>query len=180
MYEYQNAGENCVFFKCEPYRGYPCVGIFQDIRSSSSTKYLILKFLQNSQERTCTLVSCQSATYNFTEKETSAYMFSVNVAKFFRSIFVMRSLLQTGFDWWILSKMTNRHSYYNKEITWSRQLFQRTDIVRGSVNLRTTDRKLILNLILIFNSFTGISFLKYVTKIFYIPYYFQEKHLGVF
>ena len=131
-------------------------------------------------ERTCTLVSCQSATYNFTEKETSAYMFSVNVAKFFRSIFVMRNLLQTGFDWWILSKMTNRHSYYNKEITWSRQLFQRTDIVRGSVNLRTIDRKLILNLILIFNSFTGISFLKYVTKIFYIPYYFQEKHLGVF
>ena len=130
-------------------------------------------------ERTCTLVTCQSATYNFTEKQTSAYMFSVNFAKFFRSIFVMTSLLQTGFNWGILWKTTNRHSYYNKEIAWSRQLFQRIDIVRESVNLRTIDRKLILNF-QIFNSFTGISFLKYVTKIFCIPYYFQEKDLGVF
>ena len=51
--------------------------------------------------------------------------------------------------------------------------------MRESVNLRTIDRKLILNF-QIFNSFTGISFLKYVTKIFCIPYYFQEKDLGVF
>ena len=44
-----------------------------------------------------------------------------------------------------------------------------------SVYLRTIDRKLTLNLIVIFNSFTDISFLKYVTKIFCISYYFQEK-----
>ena len=88
--------------------------------------------------------------------------------------------LQTGVDKIILWKMTNRHSYYNKEILWSRQLFQRIDNVRESVNLRNIDRKMTLNLIVIFNSFTDVSFLQYVTKIFYISYYFQEKHFGVF
>ena len=71
--------------------------------------------------------------------------------------------------------MENRHSYYNKDISRSRPLFQKTDIARESVYLRTIDRKLTLNLIVIFNSFTDISFLKYVTKIFCISYYFQEK-----
>ena len=46
--------------------------------------------------------------------------------------------------------------------------------MRESVNWRNIDRNLTLNLIVIFNSFTDISFLKYVTKIFYISYYFQE------
>ena len=41
--------------------------------------------------------------------------------------------------------------------------------------IRTIDKKLTLNLIVIFNSFTDISFLKYVTKIFCVSYYFQEK-----
>ena len=41
--------------------------------------------------------------------------------------------------------------------------------------MRTIDRKLTLNLIVIFKTFTDISFLKYVTKIFCISYYFQEK-----
>ena len=49
-----------------------------------------------------------------------------------------------------------------------------------SVYLRTIDRKLTLNLIVIFNSFTDISFLKYVTKIFCISYYFQEKNWECF
>ena len=62
--------------------------------------------------------------------------------------------------------MANRRTYYNKEISWSRQPFHETDIARKSVYLRTIDRKLTLNLIVIFNSFTDISFLKYVTKIF--------------
>ena len=43
-----------------------------------------------------------------------------------------------------------------------------------SAYLRTIDKKLILNLIVIFNSLTDISFLKYVTKIFCVSYYFQE------
>ena len=63
----------------------------------------------------------------------------------------------------------------NGDISWSRQLFQKTDNARESVYLRMIDRKLTLNLIVIFNSFTDISFLKYVTKIFCISYYFQEK-----
>ena len=41
--------------------------------------------------------------------------------------------------------------------------------------MRTIDRKLTLNLIVIFNSSTDISFLKYVTKIPCISYSFQEK-----
>ena len=76
--------------------------------------------------------------------------------------------------------MANRRTYYNKEISWSRQPFHETDIARKSVYLRTIDRKLTLNLIVIFNSFTDISFLKYVTKIFCISYYFQEKFWGSF
>ena len=135
--------------------------------------------MQNWQERTCTLVSFQSATY-FTEKETSAHIFSVNFEKFFRSTFIMKNFLQTGFDRKILRKMKNEHSCYNEVISQRWQLFQRTDVVRESVNLRTIGWKLTLNLIIILNSFTDISFLKYVTKIFYISCFFQEKHLGVF
>ena len=76
--------------------------------------------------------------------------------------------------------MTNRRCYYNKEISWSQQLFQRTDIARESVNLKKIDRNLALKLIVIFNAFTDISFLKYATKIFYISYFFQECFQGYF
>ena len=76
--------------------------------------------------------------------------------------------------------MTNQHCYYNKEISWSQQLFQRTDIARESVNLKKIDRNLALKLIVIFNAFTDISFLKYATKIFYISYFFQECFQGYF
>ena len=87
----------------------------------------------------------------------------------------MEHFLGTGFERRILWKMENQHSYYNKDISWSPQLLQKTDIVRENVSLRALNRKLTLNLIVIFNSFTDISFLKYVTKIFCISYYFQEK-----
>ena len=87
----------------------------------------------------------------------------------------MENLLRTGFERRILWKMENQHSYYNKDISWSSQLFQKTDIVRKNVSLRNINRKLTLSLIVIFNFFTDISFLKYVTKIFCISYYFQEK-----
>ena len=75
----------------------------------------------------------------------------------------MENLLRTGFERATFWKMANRNTYYNKETLWSPQLFQKTDIARESVYLRTIDRKLTLNLIAIFNSFTDISFLKYVT-----------------
>ena len=87
----------------------------------------------------------------------------------------MENLLRTSFERRILWKMGNQHSYYNKDISWSLQFFQKTDIVRENVSLRAIDRKLTLNLIVIFNLFTGISFLKYITKIFCISYYLQEK-----
>ena len=87
----------------------------------------------------------------------------------------MENLLRTSFERRILWKMENQHSYYNKDISWSLQFFQKTDIVRENVSLRAIDRKLTLNLIVIFNLFTDISFLKYITKIFCISYYLQEK-----
>ena len=62
--------------------------------------------------------------------------------------------------------MVNRHSFYNKKISRSRQLFQKTDMAREVAYLRTIDRKLTLNLIVTFNSFTDISSLKYVAKTF--------------
>ena len=87
----------------------------------------------------------------------------------------MENLLRTGFERATFWKMANRNTYYNKETLWSPQLFQKTDIARESVYLRTIDRKLTLNLIAIFNFFTDISFLNHVTKIFCISYYIQEK-----
>ena len=91
----------------------------------------------------------------------------------------MENLFQTGFERRVLQKMANRHSCY-KEKSWSRQLFQRTGIVREGVYLRTIDRKLTMNLIVIFNSFTDIFFLKYSSEIFLISYCFQEKILECF
>ena len=45
----------------------------------------------------------------------------------------------------ILLKMENRHSHYDKDISRSRPLFQKTDIAREKVYLRTIDRMLTLN-----------------------------------
>ena len=106
----------------------------------------------------------------------------MSFAKLFGNTFIVENLLRTGFERRILQKMANRLSSYhllptfcyNKEIPWSRQLYQKTDIARESVYLSTIDRKLTLNLIVIFNSFIDISFLKYVTKIFCVSYYSQE------
>ena len=47
--------------------------------------------------------------------------------------------------------------------------------MRENISLRAIDRKLTLNSIVIFNLFTDISFLKYITKIFCISYYLHEK-----
>ena len=69
--------------------------------------------------------------------------------------------------------MPNRHSHHNKETWWSWRIFQNTDTTWESVYLRAIDRKLTLNLIIIFTSFTDSY--KYVTKIFCTSYYFLEK-----
>ena len=98
--------------------------------------------------------------------------FSVNFAKFFRNNFIMEKLLQISFERRILRKMEKRHCCY-KEISQSGQRFQRTQIVREEVYLRNIDRKLIV--IVIFNYFTNISFLKDFTNYFFISYCVQEK-----
>ena len=154
-------------------QGYP--KILESAVYTSTTTQLFLKMLQNSQECTCTRVSFQPATFNFIGKETSTYIDFCEFCKNFQEHVYYRKPPANWFWFRILLKMENRHSYYNKDISRSRPLFQKTDIARESVYLRTIDRKLTLNLIVIFNSFTDISFLKYVTKIFCISYYFQEK-----
>ena len=53
-------------------------------------------------------------------------------------------------------------------------------VARERVYLRTIDKKLTLKLMVIFDSFTDISFLKYVAKIFCVSYYFQEKNWKCF
>ena len=57
----------------------------------------------------------------------------------------------------------------------ARQLFQRTDIVRKSVYLRTIIRKLTWSLVVISNSFTDISFLKHFTEIVFLSLTFFRK-----
>ena len=52
MNEYQNAGENCVFFQCGPCRRYLYAGISQDIRSSSSHMYYYIVVLKNVEKLT--------------------------------------------------------------------------------------------------------------------------------
>ena len=159
-------------------QGYPKISEAA-VRTCTTTQSF-LKIQQNSQECTCTGVSFQPATFNFIGKETSTYIDFCEFCKNFQEHVYYRKPPANWFWFRILLKMENRHSYYNKDISRSRPLFQKTDIARESVYLRTIDRKLTLNLIVIFNSFTDISFLKYVTKIFCISYYFQEKNWECF
>ena len=143
---------------------------------------MLLEIAQNSQERIHKGIFFQPATCNFIEKRRRYIYFSVNFAKIFREKYSWtkeQNLLGTGFKRGILRKMANRHSYC-KEISQSRQLFQRTEIVREKVYLITIDRKLTLNLKEIVNSFTDISFLKYFTEIFFYLSLFLGKNLGVF
>ena len=77
----------------------------------------------------------------------------------------MENLLRNVFERRTVRKMANRHCYYDKNISWSLQL-----LAREIKYLKTIDRKLTMTLIVIVNSFTDISFLKYVAKIFCIFY----------
>ena len=52
--------------------------------------------------------------------------------EFFRNTFIMENLLRTGFKRIIFRKMAKQNSYYNKKISWSRQLFQKQTL-RGTV-----------------------------------------------
>ena len=172
MNEYQNARENCAFLKCGLCRRYLYVGISQDIRSSSSHMYYYIVVLKNLAKLTeMHLHESLFSTCNLQlhrKRDVDVQTFSVQEHVY------CRKSPANWFQFRILSKMENRHSYYNKDISRSRSLFQKTDIARENLYLRTIDRKLTLNLIVIFNSFADISF-QYVAKIFCISYYFQEK-----
>ena len=178
MTEYQNSGENCAFLQfglCRRYismQGYPKISEVA-VRTCTTTQSF-LKIQQNSQKCTYTGVSFQPATFNFIGKETLTYIYFSEFCKIIYEHVYCRKSPANWFQFRILSKMENRHSYYNKDISRSRSLFQKTDIARENLYLRTIDRKLTLNLIVIFNSFADISF-QYVAKIFCISYYFQEK-----
>ena len=47
MNKYQNAGENYAFLQCGPCRGYPYLGISQDIRSGSLHMHYQIVVLKN-------------------------------------------------------------------------------------------------------------------------------------
>ena len=164
--------EKIAFLQCRLCRGYLYVGMPQDIRSISSHMYYYIVVLNSLAKFTGThrdrsLFSTCSLQLHWKRNAVIYIYLSVGFAKFFRKTFITKNFLQTGFESGILRKMVNRHSYYNKKMLWSRQLFQTTDFARDSVYLRTIDRKLTLNLIIIFNLFTDICLLKYVIKLKY-------------
>ena len=124
-------------------QGYPKISEVA-VRTCTTTQSF-LKIQQNSQKCTCTGVSFQPATFNFIGKETSTYIDFCEFCKKFQEHVYYRKPPANWFWFRILLKMENRHSYYNKDISRSRPLFQKTDIARESVYLRTIDRKLTLN-----------------------------------
>ena len=90
--------EKSAFIQCGSCRGYPNVGISQDIRSNSSicittqssaciSTQSFLKIQQNSRERICTGVSFQSETFNSIGIETSAHIGFCEFYENFKSSF---------------------------------------------------------------------------------------------
>ena len=113
------------------------------------------------------------------KREASKYSF----------LWVLRNFLRTVLSWKNSCELVLKGQFYEKWWTDILIIIKRyrevdssfkKDIARESVYLRTIDRKLTLNLIVFFNSFTDISFLKYVTKIFSVSYYCQVKILECF
>ena len=157
-------------------QGYPKISEVA-VRTCTATQSF-LKIQQNSHKCTCTGVSFQPATFNFIAKETSTYIYFCEFCKDFQEHVYYRKPPANWFWFRILLKMENRHSYYNKDISRSRPLFQKTDIARESVYLRTIDRKLTLNLIVIFNSFTDISFQSMFLK-YFVSLTIFRKNFGI-
>ena len=156
MNEYQNAGENCAFLQCGPCRRYLYSGISQDIRSSSSHMYYYIVVLKNLANLTgMHLHQSLFSTCNLElhwKRDTGIYRFQ----------WVLQNFLGTL----LLCKLGSKGELYEK---WRTNIlimikiyrevhssFKKTDIVRENVYLRTIDRKLTLNLIVVFNSFTDI------------------------
>ena len=134
---------NMDFAKYIYIQGYPKISEVA-VRTCTTTQSF-LKIQQNSQKCTCTRVSFQPAIFNFIRKETSTYIDFCEFCKIFQEHVYYRKPPGNWFWFRILRKMENRHSYYDKDISRTRLLFQKTDISRESVYLRTIDRKLTLN-----------------------------------
>ena len=134
---------NVVFAEDICMQGYPKISEVA-VRTCTTTQSF-LKIQQNSQKCTCTRVSFQPATFNLIGKETSTYIDFCEFCKIFQEHVYYRKPPGNWFWFRILRKMENRHSYYDKDISRTRLLFQKTDISRESVYLRTIDRKLTLN-----------------------------------
>ena len=147
MNEYQNARQNCAFLKCGLCRIYFYVGISQDIRSSSSHIHYYIVVLKNLAKTHRNPPALESL-FNLqpsTSSEMSTYIDFCEFCKNLQEHVYYKKPPANWFWFRILLKMENRHSYYNNDISRSRLLFQKTDIARESVYLRTIDRMLTLN-----------------------------------
>ena len=131
MNEYQNTGENYVFFQCGPCRGYLYVGIFQDIRSSSSHMYCIVVLKNLAKFTGMHLHWSLFSTCNFIfHWKRERCQLSVSLANSFRNTFIMENLLRTGFERRILLKMQTDiliiiKRYHEVDSTFKKQTLRR-------------------------------------------------------
>ena len=127
-----------------------------------------------SQEFTCSGVSFQPTTFSFIEKETPVYI-----------LLFLRNFLETVLLWKASCELVLKEEFYEKwwtnifiiikrypEVASS---FKKIDIARESVYLRIICKKLILNLIVTFNSIIDFFFFKYVLKYFASLTIFRKK-----
>ena len=158
MNEYQNIGENCAFLHCGPCRRYLYAGASQDIRSSSSHMYYYIVVLKNLAKLTGMHLhrnlfsTCNLQLHRKRRRQ--------------RRRWVLRNFLGTLLLWKTSCRLVLKGGFYEKWIT---NIFiiikiyrevhssiKKTDIVKQNVSVRDIDRKLTLNLIVIFNSFIDI------------------------
>ena len=178
MNKYQNAGESCAFFQCETCRGYTCVEITRDIRSSRLhmyTKQLLLKILLSLQKFTCTGVSFQPTTFSFIEKETPVYILRF-LRNFLGILLLWKASCKLVLKEEIYEKWKTNIFYYNKEISQSQQLFPKNRHCEGKCIFENHLYKVGIELNSNFQLHHRYLFLKYVSEIFCISYYFQEKN----
>ena len=108
MNEYQNAGENCVFFQCGPCRRYLYAGISQDIRSSSSHMYYYIVVLKNVAKFTgmhlhrSLFSTCNSQLYQKRDAGTCSFLL------------VLRNFLGTLLLWKTFCKWVLKGELYEK------------------------------------------------------------------
>ena len=127
-----------------PKQGYPKISVAA-VRICT-TKQPFFKISQNSQECSRTRLSFQAATFTFLEKETPAYT-SVSFADLY---YGKHPVNWENFKGKLYEKWQTDVLIIKKRYREVNTLFEKIDIAMKSVYLRTIDRKLILNLIVIF------------------------------